>query len=231
MVDKRKKVDWPSVRERWENDPRQGYKWLIDEMGLDVTARRVGCVKKQEGWTKRVKRKSNAGAPTKYDPDFCEQARRLCLLGATNEELAEAFRVSVATIDLWIKKHIQFSIAIKEGRVVADARVAERLYQRAMGYEHDSEEIKVINDEVVRVPVIKHYPPDTGAAFIWLKNRRPQSWKDKVEIDQKPTIALVDKQALEDIYARALSQAEQQRKALLDRSEQFGQLIEHDDSA
>ena len=42
------------------------------------------------------------GRPTAYKPDFCEQARKYCLLGATNEELGELFGVTRRTIDNWI---------------------------------------------------------------------------------------------------------------------------------
>lgn len=58
-----------------------------------------------------------------------------------------------------------------------------------MGFEHDSEEIKVVSDgqgqgsSIERVPVRKIYPPDTVAAIFWLKNRQPGKWRDKVDHD------------------------------------------------
>lgn len=64
---------------------------------------------------------------------------------------------------------------------MADANVADRLYQRAMGFEHDSEEIKVVEGSIERVPIRKIYPPDTVAAIFWLKNRQRDKWRDKVE--------------------------------------------------
>ena len=36
--------------------------------------------------------------------------------------------------------------------------------------------------EPVYAPYTEHYPPDTAAAFIWLKNRRKQDWRDKSEV-------------------------------------------------
>lgn len=30
---------------------------------------------------------------------------------------------------------------------------------------------------------IEHYPPDTTAAIFWLKNRQPEKWRDRKEID------------------------------------------------
>lgn len=127
------------------------------------------------------------GRPTKFTPEMYDQAENLCLLGATNEELARFFKVAVSTIDLWIKKNPDFSGAIKKGREVADANVAKSLYRRAIGYSHPEDDIRTVSfgkgmSEIVITPTIKHYPPDTAAAFIWLKNRRPDKWREKVEV-------------------------------------------------
>ena len=101
-----------------------------------------------------------AGRPTKYDPDYCKWATKLCLLGATNEELATSFNVSVSTIDNWIADIPEFLGAIKEGREQADAKVSKSLYDTAL-------------------------EGNTTAQIFWLKNRRPRTWRDKQEIDVK----------------------------------------------
>ena len=75
------------------------------------------------------------GRPTAYKPDFCEQARKQCLLGATNEELGEFFGVTRRTIDNWIACHPDFAAAVESGRVVADSKVASGLFARAIGFE------------------------------------------------------------------------------------------------
>lgn len=121
--------------------------------------------------------------PTKYNKVFAEQARKLCLLGATDADLADFFGVHEDTINEWKKRHKEFSVSIKAGKDQADSEVADRLYQRARGFEHDSEEIKVVAGEVVRVPVRKVYPPDTTAAIFWMKNRQKDKWRDRHEVD------------------------------------------------
>ena len=73
------------------------------------------------------------GRPTAYRREFCELAHNYCLLGATNAELAGFLDVSPRTIDNWIASHPAFAEAVREGRVVADARVARCLYERAVG--------------------------------------------------------------------------------------------------
>lgn len=136
------------------------------------------------------KKKHAGGRPTKYDSTKNEWVEKMCRLGCTDGELAEFLEVNEDTIHEWKKCHPQFSESIKKGKDYADANVADRLYQRAMGFEHASEELKVVTtagkhagSKVERVKIQKIYPPDTTAAIFWLKNRRPKEWRDKHEVD------------------------------------------------
>lgn len=121
------------------------------------------------------------GRPSKYKEEYCEQARKLCLLGATDVELADFFETSEQTINAWKNAHPAFLEAIKKGKTQADSNVADRLYQRAMGYEHPEVDIRVVASEIVQTPITKFYPPDTGAAIFWLKNRQRGKWRDKID--------------------------------------------------
>lgn len=129
-------------------------------------------------------RKGVGGRPSKYDPAKTpEQAYKLCLLGATDKELADFFGVAESTLNKWKIDYPEFSEALNRGKVDADARVAQSLYHRALGYEHPDTDIRVVNGEVVITPTIKRYPPDTAAAIFWLKNRQRGKWRDKIEHD------------------------------------------------
>lgn len=123
------------------------------------------------------------GRPSKYKHKFCIQAKKLCLLGAKDSEIANFFDVDEATIHRWKLEFPEFCESIKEGKILADSTVADSLYKRANGYEH--EEDVIFNDKGIPlvVPTIKHYPPDTTAAIFWLKNRRRTEWRDKQEIE------------------------------------------------
>ena len=121
------------------------------------------------------------GRPSKYKPEYAAQAGKLCLLGATDAQLADFFDVAISTIALWKVQHKEFSGAIKVPKAEADDRVEQSLYRRAMGYEHDEVDVKVIDKEVVITPIRKYYPPDSTAMIFWLKNRRPDEWRDKVD--------------------------------------------------
>lgn len=138
---------------------------------------------------KAAKKKANkVGRPSKYDVKHCDQVYKLCLLGATDEEIASFFEVHIDTYYEWKKIYPKFSDAIKDGKIKADAEVAEKLFHRAKGYSHPEDKIFQYEGEPLVVPTTKHYPPDTAAAFIWLKNRRriavkqePLIWRDKHE--------------------------------------------------
>ena len=129
----------------------------------------------------KEKVKNKGGRPTDYKKIYNEQARKLCLLGSTDKSLADFFNVSEATINNWKIEHPKFLESIREGKEVADANVANALYNRAIGFSHPDTHISNYQGEITQTPVIKHYPADTGAAFIWLKNR--STWRDKQEVE------------------------------------------------
>lgn len=123
-----------------------------------------------------------AGRPTNYKKEYDEQAYKLCLLGATDKEMADFFNVKEQTINNWKKNHPSFFESIKRGKIVADANVAKSLYNRALGYSHPEDKIFNDNGEPLIVPTVKHYPPDPTAAIFWLKNRKPAEWRDKRDV-------------------------------------------------
>lgn len=119
------------------------------------------------------------GRPTAYKPEYNEQARKLCLLGYTDVELADFFEVCEATIHNWKKDHDGFLESIKAGKEIADAEVAASLYERACGYSHDEDKVFNHQGEPLIVKTRKHYPPDPTSAAIWLNNRQRARWKQK----------------------------------------------------
>ena len=145
-----------------------------------------------------VKPKTTKGRPTKYQKSYDEQARKLCLLGYIDTQLADFFEVAESTIHQWKLDHPSFSESLKRGKVVADANVVASLYERATGYSHVEEKVFCPNGEVVTHNVTKQYPPDPISIKYWLNNRQNTQWREKVESDEtKPqdtsiTINLVD---------------------------------------
>lgn len=127
--------------------------------------------------------KHPGGRPTLYREEYAEQAYKLCLLGADDARLADFFGVAESTINNWKLANPEFLESLKKGKTQADAEIAHALYHRAKGYSHPEVEVKVIGQEIVKVDLVKHYPPDTGAAMAWLKNRAGGYWRDRQEVD------------------------------------------------
>ena len=147
--------------------------------------------------------KHAGGRPSKFQPWMLPVASKLGQLGATLEDVAEALEVAPSTVDLWIAENELFSGSVKEARNNLDARVERSLFERAMGFEHASEEIFCKGstaDDVVRVETRKKYAPDTAAAIFWLKNRQKEKWRDKQEVEHSGNVgAAQDMNAIADM--------------------------------
>lgn len=121
------------------------------------------------------------GRPTVYKAEYAKQAAKLCELGATDFELAKFFEVDTSTIYRWKNTEAEFCKAVIVGKEKADDRVERALFNRAVGYSFESEKVFQFQGAVVRAPTTEHIPPDAGAAMNWLKNRRADKWRDKVD--------------------------------------------------
>lgn len=145
------------------------------------------------------------GRDTLYDPAMNDMARKLALLGLVDEEMAKFFGVHVSTYYRWQEQNPAFREAVNEGKVVADANVADSLYKRATG-EHVEIEKVVKNRETGEHAVIKvksYIPGEAGAALNWLKNRRRQNWQDKVDLNHSGAIDVTTKEQRDASVAAA----------------------------
>ena len=132
------------------------------------------------------------GRPTLYQEDYDKQAYKLCLLGATDKDLADFFEVTETTINNWKLEHNSFFESIKEGKVKADSVIAHSLFERAKGATVVKQQaFKVRSSEgqgqyTERIEVIElaeEMPPDTQAIKFWLTNRKSSEWRDKVNTE------------------------------------------------
>ena len=135
-----------------------------------------------------VKLKPGAGRPSAFKSEFSEIAHKFCLLGSTNEQLADFFGVTVSTIYEWMGKYPKFSEALRSGREIADATVAKSLYHRALGYSHVDTKAQLVTDKYGNsswetLEMTKHYPPDTKAAIHWLGIRQGEKWREKQDVN------------------------------------------------
>lgn len=102
--------------------------------------------------------------------------------GLNEEQIAFNLELKVNTFRRWIKKYPELEEALQEGRDYSDAIIEESLFQRAKGYTVTIEERKDGDKPFVK-QITKHYAPDVTAMIFWLKNRRPDSWRDVRQLD------------------------------------------------
>ncbi len=161
-------------------------------------------------------KKTNAGGrPTAFKTEYIELSYKYCLLGATDKQLAEFFNVAESTLNLWKQKQPKFLDALKRGKIIADAGVAHSLYKRGTGYSHHETHVSNYQGEITLTEITKHYPPDTTACIFWLKNRQPDKWRDKIEIDanvkiDKETLAMIETQ-----FITKMAAAHERQKGIL----------------
>ena len=85
------------------------------------------------------KQPGKGGRPTIYDPKIHPQAAEaLCAKGLTIAELVLAFDVAISTNWMWKLSQPAFFESCRMGSEAGTARVEHSMYERAVGYTHDS---------------------------------------------------------------------------------------------
>lgn len=115
--------------------------------------------------------------------------------GLTDEQISSNAGIATATLYDWKKRFPEISEALKKGKEVVDVQVENALLKRALGYSYDEvtqelcENAKTGKVELkVTKKVTKEVSPDTTAQIFWLKNRRPDRWRDKQDIEHSGQI-------------------------------------------
>jgi hypothetical protein len=98
----------------------------------------------------------------------------------TDSEVADMLGIGLATLYRWKLDHPAFSRVFKLGKAAADDRVERSLYSRAIGYDYIAEKSAMTRHGQKTMRYRQHIPPDTAAAVWYLKNRRPDRWRDSV---------------------------------------------------
>ncbi len=124
---------------------------------------------------------------------FSDAERKLIIAlfeeGKTDQEIAKKLEIPRTTF----RDQLEYNgikPEVKSAKDVADEKVEDALYQRAIGYSHPEDKIFNDNGTPLIVPTTRHYPPDVAAIAFWLKNRQPGKWKDKQEVENHTTPAL-----------------------------------------
>lgn len=100
--------------------------------------------------------------------------------GATDEDVRKKLGISESTFYEYKKEFSEFSESLKKSKDFVDAQVESALLKRALGYDYQETTQEITADGKKHIKKItKHAFPDPVAAIFWLKNRRPDKWRDK----------------------------------------------------
>jgi len=110
--------------------------------------------------------------------------------GLTDEQMAKNVGIAPSTLYAWKAMYPEISESLKRGKEVVDLDVENTLLKRALGYDYyeETEELRFNNASgeykmTVTKRVKKSVPPDVTALIFWLKNRMPDKWKDRQNIE------------------------------------------------
>jgi len=162
--------------------------------------------------TEEKKKKHAGGRPSEINNINLNKVAVLTKKGFTDKEISDFFDINELTLNRWKKKNPEFGKSLKEWKSEADEKVEKALYQRALGYEYDEvtyekskigglgvklskgevETIKHCDTNKTKV-ITKQVVPDVLAQIFWLKNRQPERWKDKTDIEHSMSDSTIEK--------------------------------------
>lgn len=119
---------------------------------------------------------------TLKDPKVYHRVYRLALLGLTEAEIALALDIKLNTLYRLKREDEKFLKALTRGKFDADAKVAESLYRRALGFTVKETKLNVVDGYIEKTEVDKHYPPDVRACIAWLRVRQREKWTEKIHV-------------------------------------------------
>ncbi len=134
----------------------------------------------------KKKEKGKGGRPSIYEQHWSSKEALERIRGwardgtTTSADIAERMGIGVSTLCEWQNKYPEFAAALKENKEVVDRKVESSLLKRALGYEYD----EVTCEKGVETKrVTKQVVPDVTAQIFWLKNRKPDDWRDKTNVE------------------------------------------------
>lgn len=113
--------------------------------------------------------------------------------GLIDEQIAKNLGIGIRTLYEYKEKYPQFSQSLKKGKEVVDIEVENALLKRALGYDYTEETIETLVDGSEKYKTVtKHMAGDITAQIFWLKNRRPDKWKDKNIVEHEGELKTED---------------------------------------
>lgn len=147
------------------------------------------------------KKASNRGSHGKYGawiaPEGLLKIQGWARDGLSDKQIAHNIGITQTTLYEWQKRFPELSEALKKGKEVVDREVENALLKRALGYEYDEVTQEPVTDKDTGITemrvtkrVTKQIVPDVTAQIFWLKNRKPEEFRDKRDVELSGSVDL-----------------------------------------
>jgi len=127
------------------------------------------------------KSKQKLGRPSKFADISLTDVEKLAGYGLTDQQLADVLHICKSSLNNY-KQNPKFLDSLKKGKQKSDNYVIGSLFHRAIGYSHPEAQLFCYKGRIIKTTVMKHYPPEVTAMIFWLKNRKPEDWRDRQEV-------------------------------------------------
>lgn len=133
--------------------------------------------------------KHPGGRPTKYSKENLLAVEIMARHGYTNADMAEKLKINRDTFQEWINKYPEFSDTLTKAKESPDDMVEAALFRRATGMTLKTQKVLTVaqgsgqGSEVEIVHYEETYAPDPTSMIFYLKNRRPDKWREKQDIE------------------------------------------------
>lgn len=113
--------------------------------------------------------------------------------GLFDAQIAKNMGISEATLYRYKANHPEIKEALRKGKEVVDIEVENAMLKRALGYT-----VRIVEQKIDKFGDVHdcerdvHIPGDVTAQIFWLKNRRRQQWRDKVEVEKGESVQKIE---------------------------------------
>ena len=164
-----------------------------------VTAAKKKPVAKKATPKKPAKNSRNAG-----HQKLAQDKRRAIYLktlasGCTKTKAAKAAGLSFNSVYRYIKVHPEFADEILAAELSCVGKVEDALFMRAVGYEYEENKYITVDGKLKRQEkTVKQIAPDVVACIFYLKNRAPERWKDKHDVEYAGNVIVILPEGMDD---------------------------------
>lgn len=127
--------------------------------------------------------------------------------GLIEKQIAKNMGVAESTLRNWKNVFPEIAEALRKGKEVVDREVENALFKSALGFmqkvkkpvrirevEYDPKSGKKIreSEKWVQVEEEIYVPPQVTAQIFWLKNRKPDQWREKNDLTLTPSNGVLE---------------------------------------